>query len=201
QTLVSVLIVVMCLTGTAFAESFEDSTIVPLTVDKGFPLQVQLTEKLRFEENGAVHATVIEPVYAFDREVIPSGTELEGKITAFQKAGKWKHISTMLAGDFTSSREPQITFDTLILPAGARIPIEAFAVQGSDTVVGSEENHQARKGLITSLVSTEKGSTKQRLQNLLWGLAPFHPKYLPAGTHLNAVLTTPMDFGVAVLRN
>ena len=128
RPLVSVWLVLICLSGLAFAESYEDSTIVPLTVDKGFPLQLRLTEKLRFEQGGSVYATVIDPVYAFDREVIPSGTELEGKIIAFQKAGKWKRISTMLSGDFTPSRQPQIIFHTLILPSGARIPIEAFAV-------------------------------------------------------------------------
>ena len=199
QTFVSVWIAVLCCTGAAIAEPIEDLTIVPLTVDRGFPVQIQLTEKLRFEQDGSVHATVIEPVYAFDREVIPSGSELEGKITAFQKAGKWKRISRMLAGDFTPAREPQITFHTLILPAGLRIPIEASAVEGSDKVISSEDNHQAGKGLVTSLVSTGKGSVKQRLQNLLWGLAPVHPQYLPAGTHLNAVLMQPLDFGAAVL--
>ena len=50
----------MGLTWTAFAESFEDTTIVPLTVDKGFPLQVSLTKKLRIERGGSVYATVVE---------------------------------------------------------------------------------------------------------------------------------------------
>src|SRR5437773_5808769 len=108
RILISVWIVVMGLACTAFAESFEDTTIVPLTVEQGFPLQVQLTKKLRVERNGSVYATVVDPVYAFDREVIPSGTELEGKITALQKAGTWKRIFTMLAGDFTPSHKPQI---------------------------------------------------------------------------------------------
>jgi hypothetical protein len=200
QTLVSVWLVAVWLSTAAFAAPVEDLTIVPLTVEKGVPLRVQLKEKLRFEQDGSVHATVIEPVYAFDREVIPSGTELEGKITSFQKAGKWKRISRMLAGDFTPSREPQIVFHTLILPAGLRIPIEASAAQGSEKVVGSKDNHQASKGLMSSLVSTGKGSGKQRLQNLLWGLAPIHPQYLAAGTHLNAVLIEPLDFGAAVFR-
>ena len=200
RPLVSVWLVLICLSGLAFAESYEDSTIVPLTVDKGFPLQLRLTEKLRFEQGGSVYATVIDPVYAFDREVIPSGTELEGKIIAFQKAGKWKRISTMLSGDFTPSRQPQIIFHTLILPSGARIPIEAPAVPGSDKVVGSEDDHQPKKSLTTFLASTGKGPVKERLKNLLWGLAPLHPQYLPAGTRLNAVLMEPMDFGVAVFR-
>ena len=191
----------MGLTWTAFAESFEDTTIVPLTVDKGFPLQVALTKKLRIERGGSVYATLVEPVYAFDREVIPSGTELEGKITAFQKAGTLKRISTLLAADFTPPRKPQIIFHTLILPTGARIPIEASVIGYSEKVLGSDSDGQARKSPTTSLVSTGKQPAKERLQNLLWGMAPIHPNYLPTGTHLNAVLMTPIDFSVAVLRN
>ena len=60
-----------------------------------------------------MHARIVEPVYAFDREVIPAGTEVEGRIVGFQKVGKWKRISTMLGGDFTPLREPQITFQAL----------------------------------------------------------------------------------------
>ena len=165
----------MGLTWTAFAESFEDTTIVPLTVDKGFPLQVALTKKLRIERGGSVYATVVEPVYAFDREVIPSGTELEGKITAFQKAGTLKRISTLLAADFTPPRKPQIIFHTLILPTGARIPIEASVIGYSEKVLGSDGDEQAQKRVTASLVSTRKQPAKERLQNLLWGMAPLHP--------------------------
>src|SRR5437870_7675748 len=150
RTLVSFCIVITGLTWAVFAESLEDTTIVPLTVNKGFPLQVALTKKLRIERGGSVYATVVEPVYAFDREVIPSGTELEGKIIAFRKAGTWKRISTMLAADFTPPRKPQIVFHTLILPSGARIPIEASVIGYSEKVFGSDGDEQARESLRTS---------------------------------------------------
>jgi len=52
--------------------------VVPLTVEKGFPLQVVIPEKLKLKENQAISATLVEPVYAFDREVIPAGTKIEG---------------------------------------------------------------------------------------------------------------------------
>src|SRR5437867_5305189 len=129
---------VVCLAGAAFAQSFGDAAIIPLVVDKGFPLQLYLTENLDFKQNGSVHATIAEPVYAFDREVIPSGTEVEGKITGFQKAGRWKRISAMLGGDFTPIRQPQITFHSLVLPNGNRISIETSVVPGTEKVVSSD---------------------------------------------------------------
>jgi hypothetical protein len=189
----------VCLSGALSAQSFSDKTIIPLTVDKGFPLQVQLTEKVQFEKDALVHGVIAEPVYAFDREVIPSGTQVEGKVSGFRRAGTWKRISAMLGGDFTPQREPQITFDTLILPSGDRISIETSVVPGAERVAGSTQEQSGRDSR-NSLVSTVKPG-KERLKNMLWGLAPYHPQYVPSGTPLSAVLVAPLDFGVAVFGN
>jgi hypothetical protein len=188
----------VCLASAVYAQALSETTIVPLTVDQGFPLQVTLTQNLRFRENEPVHAKLIEPVYAVDREVVPSGTEVIGRITGFQKAGKWKRISTLLGGDFTPVRQPQITFDTLVLPDGSRIPIDTSAVPGSEKTVRSDSDRiQSGNDLKNSFTSTVK-EPKERLKNVLWGLAPYHPQFLPAGTHLNAELLAPLDFGEAV---
>src|SRR5262245_46574204 len=112
------------LAGVAYPQDLSDTIVIPLTVDRGFSLQVTLTDTLHLKENEFVRATINEPVYSFDREVIPAGTEVEGRITGFQKVGKWKRISAMLGGDFTPLREPQITFQTLVLHDGTRIPID-----------------------------------------------------------------------------
>jgi hypothetical protein len=190
---------VVCLTSGVYAQSVEDTSIIPLTVDKGFPIQVRLTEKVQFKQNGSVHGTITEPVYAFDRVVIPSGTEIEGKITGFQKAGRWKRISAMLAGDFTPQRTPQITFDTLVLPHGERVAIETSVTPGPEKIVQSAGGNEADTHEKKSLVSTVKPG-KERLKTMLWGMAPYHPQYLPADTPLTAVLESPLDFGVAVFR-
>jgi hypothetical protein len=196
---VSICALFMCLASAAFGQSLLDTTIVPLTVDEGFPLHVTLTEKFRFKVNEPVHGKVIDPVYAFDREVVPSGAEVIGKVTGFRKVGKWKRISTVLNGDFTPIREPEITFDTLVLPGGNRIPIETFVVPGAEEIVGLDaEKHRTGKGLTNALVSTSNKPAKELLKNLLWGLAPYHPQNLPVGTRLNAVLLEPLHFGVAV---
>ena len=89
------------LAGVAYPQALLDTTVIALTVDQDFPLQLTLTEPLHFKQNESVRARIVEPVYAFDREVIPAGTEVEGRITGFQKVGKWKRISTMVGGDFT----------------------------------------------------------------------------------------------------
>jgi hypothetical protein len=180
-----------CLTGVVFAQPVADLTIVSLTVDSGFPLQVRLTDKVQFKKNGSVHAVISEAVYAFDREVIPSGTAVEGNITGFRKPGKWKRVSLMLRGDFTPPREPEITFHTLVFPDGTRMSIETSVTTGMEKV-GAQDDVKK------SVMSTIKPE-KRRLNNMLWGLSPYRPQSLPPGTALTATLLTPIDFGDALL--
>jgi hypothetical protein len=189
----------LCLTGAAFAQSSQDPTIISLSVEKGFPLQVALTAKLDLKMHEPVHGVLVEPVYSFDREVIPSGSKLEGTITALKKPGKWKRISAMLGGDFTSHREPEITFHTLVLPNGSRLPIQTEVGPGANRVVGSDDKSQPSGDSRNGLIATTKTPAKERLKNLLWGMAPFHPQYLASGTRLSAELVEPLDFGEAVL--
>lgn len=185
----------------ALAQPIPDATSVPLTVEQGFPLQVLLTEKVNFKENAVVHAKTMEPVYAFDREVIPAGTEVEGEITGFAKASKWSRISAMLGGDFTSIRAPQITFHTLVLANGDRISIETTVAPGTVKVVESSGSQLPVSDLKNSFAVTTKKSGKEQLKTWLWSMSPYHPQYLPEGTRLSAVLVTPLDFGEAIFQN
>ena len=177
----------------AYAQSLPETMTVPIVVDEGFPLQVTLTEKLRFKENAVVRATLIDPLYAFDREVVPSGTQVIGKVTGFRKAGKWKRFFTILGGDLTPVREPQITFDTLVLPDGNRIPIETSVFATTGQVVRSDSSKSA-------LVPPVKNGGKQRLKNFMWGVAPYRPQSLPAGARFRATLRAPLNFGDAVFQ-
>ena len=55
---------------------------VELTVAKGTALQVALDKEIRVKEVGqAIHGRIVSPVYAFDKLVVPVGTEVVGKIS------------------------------------------------------------------------------------------------------------------------
>jgi hypothetical protein len=168
----------ICLSSAAHAQALSDVTIVPLVVDAGFPLQVVLTNKLRFEEGERVHAELAESVYAFNREVIPSGSEVIGTVTGFRETGK--RILRMLRGNFTPAREPQLTFHTLMLPGGTRISV-------TTSIVGVK-------------AGDSKSSKKERIKDALWSLSPYRPQYVPPGVQLKVVLGGPLRFGEAVLK-
>src|SRR5688572_13602170 len=106
--------------GALFAQSDLNIT-VPLTVEKGSTLQVVLTEKLQYKENERVRGIVAEPVYAFDREVIPQGAQVLGRIKSLKGPSRLKRVLSMVAGDFSPSREAQIEFNALVLRDGERI--------------------------------------------------------------------------------
>ncbi len=192
-------VLLLCLADSAFAQSERPVpalrfSIIPLIVDKGVPLQVVLTDKLHFKLHETVHGRLIEPVYAFDRVVIPSGTEVLGTITGFRSAGTWKRVSTMFGGDFTPVRDPQISFDTLVLEEGTRIPIETSVDRGTDTIV----RFNGPSGQIKAITEVGKQSGGL-IKRMLWSLAPYHPQSIPAGLRYNATLLEPLEFGAAVL--
>ena len=184
----------------AYAQTPIHFTIVPLAVKEGMPLQVMLTEKLRYKLDEPVRGKIIEPVYAFDREVIPSGTEVLGKVTGFRKGSAWKKISTLLGADFTPVREPIITFDTLVMDDGSRIPIETTVEAGTDTAIRFKNSLKSSEGLkARGLVATSKQQGNDILKGMLWNLSPYHPQFVPTGARYKVTLQQPLDFGSAVL--
>jgi hypothetical protein len=196
-------------TSTSPAPAQIEHVVVP----DGAPLRTILTEKLRYKLNQPVHARIVEPVFAFDREVVPAGAEVLGHITGFKNAPRWMRITSWLGGNFTPLREPQLTFDTLVLKDGKSIPIQTSVSPGADTVVRFNAGSAAeqKKGKIATateaarqqietkkraVIAAIKGPGKMdRVKEALWSFAPWHPQYLPSASRFNAKLQAPIDFG------
>src|SRR5262245_8509470 len=183
----------MCLGSPLFGQQLPGPTVIPLTVPQGFPLGIVLTEKIHFKTNEPVRGRITDPVYAFDREVIPAGTEVEGRVTGFQNAGKFKRLFAMFTGDFTPQRQVEITFETLAFSNGTRVPIETSVIGGAEKLIISGETAKR------SLTSTINSPGSERIKRFLWNLSPYHPQSVPVGTHLKATLLTALDFGNAVV--
>src|SRR5216684_5193084 len=97
----------LCAAATfAVPQTVEDANnqipkLVPLTVDAGVPLRVYLTKRLPKRLNEPVHARLIEPIFAFDREVIPPGAEVLGRVSRLVPASKFARTMAIIGGDFT----------------------------------------------------------------------------------------------------
>ena len=86
------------------------SKTIALTVDSGVPLRVYLTKRLSKRRGESVHAKVLEPVFAFDREVIPAGTEVLGRVSHLNPASKMERATAILGGDFTPLHQAEVEF-------------------------------------------------------------------------------------------
>jgi hypothetical protein len=69
---------------------------------------------------------LIEPVYAYDRIVLPFGMLVRGHITKLTEPSKINRLQSMGAGDFSPHRTIEIRFESVLRGDGAT-PIETIA--------------------------------------------------------------------------
>jgi hypothetical protein len=192
------------------------STTLPppilLVVAKGVPLRIALKKPLPIRHAGVpVKAFVSEPVYAFDRVVIPAASEVDGRITEVAPPSKWKRTRAYLDADFSPHRVLRFQFDTLILKDGTRLPLDTKVLPTLGPVLHLETKangknsavHRA-KGLIRKQWDMAKAMLKP---SAIWHLVktfaynefPYHKQKLPAGTAFDIELEQPLEFGMAVV--
>src|SRR3984893_10592189 len=81
-------------------------SLIFLTVPAGTPLKVDLDQEVRVQRVGQpVHGKTVEPVYAFDKLVVPAGTEVVGKISAIDGVPKKGRIQAAMNGEFSPARQ------------------------------------------------------------------------------------------------
>lgn len=194
---------------------------VQLIVPQGTPIQVALDEEIRVRSVGqAMHARVVEPVYAFDKLVVPVGSEVFGRITQIAATPKGKRTEAALNADFTPLREIQVEFTELVLKDGKHIPLHTSVALGSGEVLrfssaGEGEKKKTIKDTAAQKTSEAKQQAKQewdnamkqlktpgrmhRLKRFAQSQLPVHPQYIPTGTVYLAALNDPLDFGTEVM--
>ena len=192
--------------------------MIALTVPKGTPLEVTLDKELRVTRVGQrVHGRLVEPLYAFDKLVIPAGSEVTGRVTRIEGVSAGRRTEAALNADFTPPRKVEIEFNDVSLPGGERLPIETKVTPGSGQLldfVSSAESAEQKK-TIGSEAAAKTHEAKQRahdqwnaamkqvkspgklhrLERYAIGELPAHPQYIDAGTVYFAELQAPLNFG------
>jgi hypothetical protein len=194
---------------------------IPLTVPKGTAVQVVLDKEVRIQKVGqSVHGLVADPVYAFDKLVVPVGTEITGKITKLIGASGGRRTLDALNADFTPPSKVQIEFDDLELTDGRHIPIHTTVTPGSGQVIqfvtsADDEKKKGVKDAASEKADQAKEEAKRQWDNAMkqvhepgkihkierYAVAqfPVHPQYIEAGTVYFAELEEPLDFGTEPL--
>lgn len=203
------------------AASDTAAAIVPLTVPKGTPLQVALDQEVRVRKVGEpIHGRLMQPVYAFDKLVIPAGTEVTGRLSKIEPVSKKQRTFSALDAEFTPAHKFEVEFDELILKDGKHIPVHTVVAPGSGQVIqllsaGSAEKkktvkdeagqkiaeakQQAKQEWQTAMDQVKAPGKKHRLERFAVAQLPVHPQYVEAGTLYFAELENPLDFGTEPL--
>lgn len=195
---------------------------VQLTIPQGAPLEIALDSEIRVRRIGQpVQGRLVEPVYAFDKLVVPAGAPVAGKITQIERISVVHRTESALDADFTPARKIQIEFDEIALPNGTHIPIQSAVTPGSgqllDFVAAANDANQKKTlkrsaaGRVqqakqqahqewTAVMSQVVGPGKiHRAKRYLLSQSPVHPQYIDAGSIYFAELRAPLNFGAEPL--
>ena len=190
---------------------------VDLTVPQGTPLQVALAKETRVKKPGQpIEGRIVEPVYSFDKIVIPVGTEVDGQIVQIKGPSAGRRTTAALDADFTPARKTEIEFDELILPGGKRLAVHTVVTPGSGQpiqfVSAAEENQgkgvkdaaamkaraakqQAKQEWDSAMKQVKEPGKLHRIERYAVAQLPVHPQYLPGGVVYFAELQQPLNFG------
>jgi hypothetical protein len=144
------------------------SQIVPLVLPAGTPLQVKIEKRIRIKGVGQqITGRVAQPVYVFNKEVIPAGSEVVGHVARLNPVNRQRRSKAVLNGDFTPLRNPEIQFDVLKLPDGKTMPIKTGIASQWGVIAPFGKSMQARKK--NSLIGTTFGRMRTELFNGPYG--------------------------------
>lgn len=203
--------------------SDQSTQTIPLTVETGVPLRVYLTQRLPKRLDEAVHAKLLEPVFAIDREVIPAGSEVIGKVSRIDPESKMVRATAILGGDFTPLHQAEVQFNAIVLPGGRRIELQTIPTIGLSTIYTpprgkaklpanggalgagnkglksqvSDAIHQKTQSVVDVVRGPDK---KERLEDFLIKKLPYHPQWDRKGTRFDAELSAPLQFGTATFK-
>lgn len=194
------------------------SEVIPLTVQAGVPIRVVLLKSVRVKHTGVpIEGRVLEPVYVFDRMVIPAGSLVKGHITKIDPVSKEKRLAALANGNFTPFHTVHVEFTGLTLKSGKHLPIETLVSQGEANVIhlvaggpakkkrnrlrrkAAQVRRQIKQQEHKTLAALKAPGKLKRLETMLRAQLsaqlPYHRQSLKAGTRFIAQLETPLQLG------
>jgi hypothetical protein len=197
--------------------------MVPMSVGVGTPIKVALDSEVRVREVGqAIHGKTTEPVYAFDKLLIPVGTVVNGKVSAIDAVPKKVRTLDAMDGNFSPVRGVHVQFDELVMADGRHVALQTVASPAPDGVLRfvSANEKAVQKNKVEEAASKKVSATRQeirrqwselqkqihepgkmhKLKRMAVAQLPVHPQYIDAGTSFNANLLQPLDFGTEAVK-
>jgi hypothetical protein len=169
----------------------------------------------------AIHGKTTEPVYAFDRLLIPAGTVVNGKVSAIDGVPAKTRVMDATDGNFSPARHVHVQFDELVMADGRHVALQTVASPAPDGVLRFVSANETEKtNGVEDAAEKEVSAMRQaihqhwselqkqihepgkvhKLKRIALSQLPLHPQYIDAGTSFNADLLQPLDFGTETVR-
>jgi len=196
---------------------------MPMSVAAGTPIKVALDSEVRIRSVGQpIHGKTVEPVYAFDKLLVPAGTLVNGKISAIDGVPGKTRLLDATDGNFSPARQVHVQFDELVMADGRHVALQTVASPAPNGVLRfvSANEKAEKKNKVEDAASKQVRATRQeirrqwndlqkqihepgkmhKLKRIALAQLPVHPQYIDAGTTFNADLLQPLDFGMEALK-
>ena len=214
---------VLVLSAPVLAQSDER---VELLVRAGTPLRVALDETVALKQVGqVVTGTLVEPVYAYDRMVLPVGARVVGHVASLENASKLTRLRACSGGNFSPQRHATLQFDS-VAREGETVSLQALGLNGTAKVRRqvatdarprrveepnaegnvarvrqevrqrvTESVNGAKQKASETIAAIKEPGKAERVKSMLVNQLPYHRQYLTKGTVYNAELQAPVSFG------
>ncbi len=194
---------------------------IHLQVEAGTPLRLYITKRVPYRVGETVQAKLLEPVWAFDRIIIPAGATVQGRVVKLDPVPKIVRARSILAGDFTPLKRAQVSFVSLTLPDSRSVPLQTEESLGLSTMYvpprpakkpNKQKASSAKPSRVRQFLQQQaqnqanarsrglydfvRGPNKREwIENFLLSKLPYHPQWYRARTRFDTVLARPLDFG------
>lgn len=182
-----------------------------LVVEEGTRLRVALDRRVVIRRVGQpVEAVLVEPVFAYDRIVIPVGTRVLGHVARRTSVSTKRRTLAMLSGDFTPLHDILLNFESIVFADGRSLPVTTEVSPGTEQVTltragkedekksvlskAAEDTTQQAKQTIAVVTGPDK---TERMKDAGLRALPYHPEFFSKGTVFDARLIAALDFGPA----
>ena len=207
----------MMLSILAVAAMAQETSVAPIprpvaTVPAGVPLRVALEHRVAIKHVGeTIHGRLVDPVYVYDRVVLPAGSVVEGHVAKIGGVPIGRRLTAILSGNLTPRRDVRAEFDAIVLNDGSRLALRTVPALGTThtmRIAKPLKKGEARKSALNdareklgemdraAILAFKAPGKMSRLKSRLFSMLPYHRQAWQAGTLFDGVLKEPVN-GVA----
>ncbi len=170
------------------------------TLDAGVPLHITTTRNAKMRVGAPVEGVLADPVWVYDRLVLPKGTPVRGTVTALEPLEGEDRLKARLNGDLTPLHTPVVRFTSVQL-GRERLPVDAEGgVRQTETVRFAGRKKPSIGARLKGMVRDKWASVHDevlapglgdRALRLFYNQLPYHPQSVWKGTDFVADLQQP----------